>query len=179
MENILDRLIKYMNVNNLNNNKITVKAELSNGLLGNAFKSGKGLNSDSIEKILLAYPNLNPNWFLTGHGEMYKEEKHNNDSIAADPPPEYESNSKKHIQQLENENKRLIADNERKQELIDSFLSGTIVVAKKETEYIESLHRISELERELKEFYKNRISRSGDMDGGLENVKIAKSKKGA
>ena len=28
------------------------------------------MNSDSIEKILCAYPNLNPTWLLTGRGEM-------------------------------------------------------------------------------------------------------------
>jgi len=54
----------------LNNNKITVQCGLSNGLLGNAFKSGKGLNSDSIEKILYRYPDLNSDWLLTGRGTM-------------------------------------------------------------------------------------------------------------
>lgn len=72
MDNILSRLHKFMSVCDLNNNKTTVQAGLSNGLLGNAFKSGKGLNSDSIEKILLAYTNLNAEWLLTGKGEMLK-----------------------------------------------------------------------------------------------------------
>lgn len=65
------------------------------------------------------------------------------------------------------------------QELLDSFLSGATVTAKKETQYVESLQRISELERELKELYKNRQSRPGDMAGGLENAEIVKSRKGA
>jgi len=72
MENILDRLSIFMIAKELNNNKITNQANLSNGLLGNAFKVGKGLNSDSIEKILTAYPELNAEWFLTGKGEMMK-----------------------------------------------------------------------------------------------------------
>ena len=49
---------------------MTVTAGLSVGLIGRAIKSKSGLNSDSIEKILCAYPELNPNWLLTGRGEM-------------------------------------------------------------------------------------------------------------
>ena len=73
MENILDRLSSYMKNKGLNNNKVTVQAGLSNGLLGNAFKSGRGLNSDSIEKILNAYPDINSEWLLTGKGSMLKD----------------------------------------------------------------------------------------------------------
>lgn len=54
----------------INNNQMTVAAGLSVGLIGRAIKSKSGLNSDSIEKILYAYPELNPNWLLTGRGEM-------------------------------------------------------------------------------------------------------------
>lgn len=132
MENILDRLSKFMDVSNLNNNKITVKADLSNGLLGNAFKSGKGLNSDSIEKILYAYPNLNADWFVTGRGSMFNEEESNNLSIVSDSVEKYQNNTAKYIKQLEDENKRLISENQCKQEIIDSFLSGSIIVNKKD-----------------------------------------------
>lgn len=58
--------------NNINDNKITVDAGLSVGLIGKAKKSGKAMNSVNIEKILLAYPDLNPEWLLTGKGEMLK-----------------------------------------------------------------------------------------------------------
>lgn len=132
MENILDRLSKFMDVSNLNNNKITVKADLSNGLLGNAFKSGKGLNSDSIEKILYAYPNLNADWFVTGRGSMFNKEESNNLSIVSDSVEKYQNNTSKYIKQLEDENKRLISENQSKQEIIDSFLSGSIIVNKKD-----------------------------------------------
>ena len=72
MENILDRLSKYMKKNGLNNNEITVAAGLSNGLIGNAFTKGKGLNTDTIEKILYAYPDLNVEWLFTGRGKMVR-----------------------------------------------------------------------------------------------------------
>ncbi|WP_442795348.1 S24 family peptidase [Pelobium manganitolerans] len=50
----------------INDNSLTVKAGLSVGLIGKARKAKKGLHSETIEKILHAYPELNPVWFLTG-----------------------------------------------------------------------------------------------------------------
>ena len=56
----------------INDNKLTVDAGLSVGLIGKAKKCGKTMNSVNIEKILLAYPDLNSDWLLTGRGEMLK-----------------------------------------------------------------------------------------------------------
>lgn len=70
MGNILDRLIIYMEIKELNKNKVTVQCGLSNGLLNNAFNTGRGLNSESIEKILKTYTDLNADWLLTGRGDM-------------------------------------------------------------------------------------------------------------
>lgn len=69
---ITDRLQDYMNFKGLNPNKITVEAGLSVGLIGKSFKNKKGLNSDTIEKILYTYPDLSPEWLLTGRGQMLK-----------------------------------------------------------------------------------------------------------
>ena len=133
MENILDRLSKYMKINALNNNIVTVKAGLSNGLLGNAFKSGKGLNSDSIEKILYSYTDLDADWLLTGRGDMLKQTSTSAVvSHAAAPIESYGNIGNMYTQQLEKENRRLIAEVERKQEMLDSFMSGDIII-KKET----------------------------------------------
>lgn len=56
----------------INDNQMTVAAGLSIGLLGKAKTGGKGMSSINIEKILLAYPDLSPDWLLTGRGEMLK-----------------------------------------------------------------------------------------------------------
>ena len=56
----------------INDNQMTVNAGLSVGLIGKAKVSGKGMSSMNIEKILLAYPDLNSDWLLTGRGEMLK-----------------------------------------------------------------------------------------------------------
>ncbi len=74
-KNIIERLDYFAKERGLNDNKITVDAGLSIGSLGKSRKSKGGLYSDSIEKILCAYPELNPEWLLTGKGEMIKKKK--------------------------------------------------------------------------------------------------------
>ena len=69
---ITERLQKYMLHKNLNANKVTVNAGLSVGLIGRAIKNDSGLNSDTVEKILIAFSDLNPEWFISGTGEMLK-----------------------------------------------------------------------------------------------------------
>ncbi len=69
---IIDRLQKYMDFRELNPNKITVDAKLSVGLIGKAIKKNSGLNSDTIEKILYTYTEINPEWFVLGTGKMLR-----------------------------------------------------------------------------------------------------------
>lgn len=69
-DTVIDRLVKYMEFRGLNDNIVTETADLSIGQLGKARKNNTGLRSDTIEKILYAYPELNPTWLLTGRGKM-------------------------------------------------------------------------------------------------------------
>ena len=68
--NFIERLQEYMKAKGINDNQMTVAADLSVGLLGKLKKSGKGMNSANIEKILLHYTDLSSEWLLTGKGEM-------------------------------------------------------------------------------------------------------------
>ena len=70
-ERFIDRLEAFMKAEGLNANKVTVAAELSNGLLGKALKTRGSMNSDSVERILCAYTNLSAEWLTTGKGTMY------------------------------------------------------------------------------------------------------------
>ena len=47
-ERFIDRLEAFMKAEGLNANKVTVAAELSNGLLGKALKTRGSMNSDSV-----------------------------------------------------------------------------------------------------------------------------------
>ena len=70
-ERFIDRLEAFMKAEGLNANKVTVAAELSNGLLGKALKTRGSMISDSVERILCAYTNLSAEWLMTGKGTMY------------------------------------------------------------------------------------------------------------
>lgn len=70
---IIDRFIKYMDFNGLNDNQVTVDCHLSVGLIGKARKGKSDLGRNSIEKILKAYPDLSRAWLLTGEGPMLKD----------------------------------------------------------------------------------------------------------
>lgn len=67
-----ERLVEYMTYRGINNNALTVAAELSVGQIGKAISKNSGINSSSIEKILHAYPEINAEWLLTGIGNMIK-----------------------------------------------------------------------------------------------------------
>jgi len=68
---IIDRLAHFMDAKGLNEHKFCSLTKLSNGLIGKAKKSGGQLKSESIEKILKSFPELNARWLITGEGDMY------------------------------------------------------------------------------------------------------------
>ncbi|MDR0830384.1 MAG: hypothetical protein LBN95_09805 [Prevotellaceae bacterium] len=80
MLTFFERLDKYMKIKQLNDNKITVEAGISNGLIGKGRKRG-AISQENISKILQKYTDLNANWLLTGEGEMLKKEHQPNTNI--------------------------------------------------------------------------------------------------
>lgn len=79
----IDRLEEFMQHKSINDNKITKLAGLSVGLIGRARKNRTGLHTDTIEKILFTFPELNPTWLLTGAGNMllYEEKNKNGKTV--------------------------------------------------------------------------------------------------
>lgn len=70
MDNFIDRFDEYMRYAGLNDNKVTVQAGITVGLIGSARKRGKSISVENIGKILCIYKNLNARWLMTGEGEM-------------------------------------------------------------------------------------------------------------
>lgn len=60
MADFFDRLDKYMEYSGLNDNKLTVLAQLSVGALGKQRKGGRGLSVESIARIYIPVPILMP-----------------------------------------------------------------------------------------------------------------------
>ena len=119
-----------MKAEDLNANKITIGARLSNGLIGKALKSRGAMNSDSIERILCAYPRLSADWLMTGKGTMYVEElpeitdymsnTHNNDNLVFF--------LRDRNKELERENRELLLENaslKTRLELLDNSAGKT------------------------------------------------------
>ena len=129
-ERFIDRLEAFMKAEGLNANKVTVAAELSNGLLGKALKTRGSMNSDSVERILCAYTNLSAEWLMTGKGTMYVNDlpgdtfnisnSLNNDSLVFF--------LRDRNKELECENRRLLVENaslKTRLELLDNAESKT------------------------------------------------------
>jgi len=108
-----------MNSNGLNANKVSVDASLSNGLIGKAIKNNKGLNSDTLEKILYTYKDLNPEWLMTGEGKMLKKQK---ETSVSEPTTSY--GSAKSDRELLELQRKLIVSYEDKIEFLEKQIKN-------------------------------------------------------
>lgn len=66
----MTRFDKYMQTKGLNDNKVTIDCNLSQGLLGQARAGKSDLGNSTVNKILNIYQDLNRVWLLTGEGSM-------------------------------------------------------------------------------------------------------------
>jgi hypothetical protein len=74
MERIIDRFDIYMKLNRLNDNIVSEKLGLSNGLLGKSRKNNRDLSKKVVDKILDNYSDISKIWLFTGEGNMSKKE---------------------------------------------------------------------------------------------------------
>jgi SOS-response transcriptional repressor LexA len=65
---IIDKLLIFIEKKNISKRVFYNETGLSNGSLD----KGSTLRTDSVEKVISAYPELNIEWLITGKGEMFK-----------------------------------------------------------------------------------------------------------
>ena len=63
-----DRILQFIEYKGISKNKFYNETGISNGILDKK----SGLSMDTIEKFYSTYPEINPEWLLTGKGEMLK-----------------------------------------------------------------------------------------------------------
>lgn len=68
---IIKRVKQFIEAKGLSVRQFEISIGASNGLIGNAIKKGTDIQSKWISIIIETY-NINPNWLLTGEGEMLK-----------------------------------------------------------------------------------------------------------
>jgi len=66
---ITDRIKQIIDYKNINKSQFYKQTGLSNGFLDKV----KDIGSSKIEQILISYPEISPNWLLTGRGDMFLE----------------------------------------------------------------------------------------------------------
>lgn len=67
---LIDRLKEFIDYKGISLNSFDEKIFAGNGYIGKQIKRSASIGSDVLEKIFLAFPELNPTWLLTGDGHM-------------------------------------------------------------------------------------------------------------
>ena len=71
---VLKRLKEFIDANNLSIAAFEKSIGMSNASFGKSLKNNGAIGSDKLENILSVYPDINPDWLLTGRGSMLKSE---------------------------------------------------------------------------------------------------------
>lgn len=69
---MLNRIKKYIDYKHINVSAFERSIGMSNASFGKSLKNGGSIGGDKLEIILNVYPDINPEWLLTGNGPMIK-----------------------------------------------------------------------------------------------------------
>lgn len=69
---VLERIKEYIDYKGITIAAFEKSIGMSNASFGKSLKSGKGIGSDKLEKILKVYTDISSSWLLTGEGTMLK-----------------------------------------------------------------------------------------------------------
>jgi len=71
-ENTLKRIKQYIDLKGVKVSAFEKEIGMSNGSFASQLKNNKTIGVDKLENILKKYPEINPEWLLTGNGNMLK-----------------------------------------------------------------------------------------------------------
>ncbi|UZO79737.1 hypothetical protein NBT05_12340 [Aquimarina sp. ERC-38] len=118
MGKIVQRLKKYVDHLKISTRQIETSIGVSNGTLAKPFLNGKAITTDTLEKFVAKFPDLNPVWLITGEGNMIIN-KNPNIELKETFTNEFSDGQKEYLKQLVEE--LLIKSNTHyKQDLLDT-----------------------------------------------------------
>jgi len=80
MTSIVEKLKEYLDFKGLSVSFAEKEVGLSNGSLSKPFNAKTTIKTDTLEKFLIKYSEINPEWLLTGKGDMLKQDNLVNES---------------------------------------------------------------------------------------------------
>lgn len=69
---ILERIKQYIDYKGISISAFEKSIGMGNASFGKSLKNGGAIGTDKLENILSIYPEISPNWLLTGTGEMLR-----------------------------------------------------------------------------------------------------------
>ncbi|MDY2833445.1 MAG: S24 family peptidase [Sodaliphilus pleomorphus] len=72
---ILERIKDFIDTKGISVSAFERSIGMSNASFGKSLKNGGAIGTDKLENILNTYPEINPNWLITGNGSMLKSDE--------------------------------------------------------------------------------------------------------
>lgn len=72
---ILERIKDFIDTKGISISAFERSIGMSNASFGKSLKNGGAIGTDKLENILNTYPEINPNWLITGNGSMLKSDE--------------------------------------------------------------------------------------------------------
>lgn len=142
---ITERITDLIKALGENTNSFASKIGVSQSTIATALKRNKGVNSEFIEKIFIAFPIVNYDWLLSGKGEMFKKNEPKQEAIF-----------------IENPNIIMVP-------LVGQYAYAGYLCGFKDSEYMETLPQIPVIaDHELKGDYLSFEVRGDSMDNGTD-----------
>ena len=85
---ILERLKEYIDSKGISVSAFEKSIGMSNASFGKSLKNKGAIGTDKLENILIVYPDLSPDWLLTGRGDMIKSNRTFPENHTSCPNPE-------------------------------------------------------------------------------------------
>ena len=92
MSKTIDRIVDFINHMGMSVRQFDISIGAANGYTLRMKKNNASVGSDVIERIVNKYPRISIEWLITGKGNMFKDEKREDDSLVSEDIEKYISN---------------------------------------------------------------------------------------